>query len=403
MAKVKKARLRSALLQTQQAKAQRDARQRRIQHQEQQQQQQQGKKPAPSKHKRKPYFPYATHHTILLVGEGNFSFARSVAERLESGANMVATAYDSESVARDKYSDLEDHLSVFRDLGGTVLFGVDGTALDGCSLIRGRRFSHIVFNFPHVGAGIKDQDRNIISNQELLVGFFGSAQAFLDEGVPVESGVLHGSDDEGVLTGTGPRLSLEEKRKRMLEILHEAQEPFLLKELERIGPKQKGIVSQTVKDVVQSLVDDGMCHSEKIGTSNFFWAFPSEAAVKRRTKKAELEKEVGRMQQKQGELKESLKQEQLGREQTEERASLVEELAEIEGRWSAQHEELQKFKECDPVLMNQKRDEARVAQDAANRWTDNIFILQSWLRDKFAMDVAQINKFFDIPDDLDSV
>jgi len=35
-----------------------------------------------------------------------------------------------------------------------------------------------------------------------------------------------------------------------------------------------------VKDVVQSLVDDDMVHQEKIGISNFFWAFPSEASVK---------------------------------------------------------------------------------------------------------------------------
>jgi hypothetical protein len=31
---------------------------------------------------------------------------------------------------------------------------------------------------------------------------------------------------------------------------------------------------------VQSLVDDDLVHGEKIGTSNFFWSFPSEAAVK---------------------------------------------------------------------------------------------------------------------------
>ena len=39
----------------------------------------------------------------------------------------------------------------------------------------------------------------------------------------------------------------------------------------------------TVKDVLQSLVDDSMVDSERIGTSNYFWAFPSKAlhAVKR--------------------------------------------------------------------------------------------------------------------------
>ncbi|PIA13135.1 meiotic nuclear division protein 1 [Coemansia reversa NRRL 1564] len=201
----------------------------------------------------------------------------------------------------------------------------------------------------------------------------------------------------------GPRLSLEEKRKRMMEIFHESQEPYLLKELERIGPKQKGIVSQSVKDVVQSLVDDGMCHCEKIGSSNFFWSFPSEVAVKRANKRAELEKELAQMQAKNKELTDSIGEALLGREQTDERANLLEELSETETSFKEQQVELQNFKECDPVLMNQKREEAQTARDAANRWTDNIFIMQSWVRDKFNMDMDQFNKHFEIPSDFDNV
>ncbi|KAJ2308975.1 Meiotic nuclear division protein 1 [Coemansia sp. RSA 2706] len=189
----------------------------------------------------------------------------------------------------------------------------------------------------------------------------------------------------------------------MLDIFHETQEPFLLKELERIGPKQKGIVSQSVKDVVQSLVDDNLCHCEKVGTSNFFWAFPSESAVKRQVKLAQLEKELVQLQAKQRELNEAIGNAQLGREQTDERAGLVEELGEVEGRWNGQQEELKQFAECDPVLMNKKREEARVAKDAANRWTDNVFIIQGWIKDKFSMDMDEFNKYVGIPADLDSI
>lgn len=31
---------------------------------------------------------------------------------------------------------------------------------------------------------------------------------------------------------------------------------------------------------MQALVDDDLVHQDKIGISNFFWAFPSEAAVR---------------------------------------------------------------------------------------------------------------------------
>ena len=53
---------------------------------------------------------------------------------------------------------------------------------------------------------------------------------------------------------------------------------FQLKELEKQCQKEKGITSMSVKDILTSLVDDGMVDTEKIGTSVYFWAFPSKAS-----------------------------------------------------------------------------------------------------------------------------
>lgn len=44
-----------------------------------------------------------------------------------------------------------------------------------------------------------------------------------------------------------------------------------------IAPKKKGVISQSVKEVTQSLVDDGLVECEKIGTFVCYWAFPSKA------------------------------------------------------------------------------------------------------------------------------
>lgn len=41
---------------------------------------------------------------------------------------------------------------------------------------------------------------------------------------------------------------------------------FQLKELEKMGPK-RGVISQSVKDVIQSLVDDDLVAKDKIGIS----------------------------------------------------------------------------------------------------------------------------------------
>lgn len=69
-------------------------------------------------------------------------------------------------------------------------------------------------------------------------------------------------------------LSFEEKRDRLLKIYYRLREPLNLKEIEKLGPKA-GVIPQAVKEVNQSLVDDNLVESDKIGIGAFFWALPS--------------------------------------------------------------------------------------------------------------------------------
>lgn len=73
-------------------------------------------------------------------------------------------------------------------------------------------------------------------------------------------------------------LSLDEKRKVILCIYHESLTPFNLKEIEQLASK-RGVVQQSVKEVNQSLVDDGFVCCDKIGSSNFFWSFPLKVII----------------------------------------------------------------------------------------------------------------------------
>lgn len=52
-------------------------------------------------------------------------------------------------------------------------------------------------------------------------------------------------------------LSLEQKRERVLEFFHESDSVFQFKEVEKEAIK-RGVAAQSVKDVVQSLVDDNL-------------------------------------------------------------------------------------------------------------------------------------------------
>lgn len=70
----------------------------------------------------------------------------------------------------------------------------------------------------------------------------------------------------------------------MMEIFYESKDVYLMKDIEKIAPKAKGITSMSVKDVLTSLVDDGLVDTDKIGTSVYFWAFPSKASQARKRK-----------------------------------------------------------------------------------------------------------------------
>ncbi|KAI5481216.1 DUF2431 domain containing protein [Pseudohyphozyma bogoriensis] len=150
--------------------------------------------------------PYGKGETVLLVGEGNFSFAHSLL--LTSSVTpslLLATSYDSFEAASSKYPDLDEHVSAIKEAGGRVLFGVDATKLESYKEIKegapkkeAKRdggwggvlkgqiggsdrggWDKVGFNFPHVGQSIADQNRNIRANQILILNFLRSVAPLL--------------------------------------------------------------------------------------------------------------------------------------------------------------------------------------------------------------------------------
>jgi Fe2+ or Zn2+ uptake regulation protein len=53
-------------------------------------------------------------------------------------------------------------------------------------------------------------------------------------------------------------LSVDEKRKRMIDFFYEKQDFFQLKDLEKLCSVEKGITVNTIKDILMNLVDDGL-------------------------------------------------------------------------------------------------------------------------------------------------
>jgi len=197
-------------------------------------------------------------------------------------------------------------------------------------------------------------------------------------------------------------LSLDEKRKRMLDIFYDSKDVFLLKDLEKIAPKQKGITMQSVKDVVQSLVDDNLVDSDKIGTSVYFWAFPSKALAQRQSQLSQLREKLDASRSKSTELNKVLENASSGREDSEDRKAILEEVAEVEAQKELIKSKIKKFEGCDPEVLEKIEGDAKMAKEAINRWTDNIFAVQSWIGKKFpSVNQEDMSKQFEIPQDLD--
>ncbi|KAK8286747.1 hypothetical protein V6Z11_D07G011000 [Gossypium hirsutum] len=164
-------------------------------------------------------------------------------------------------------------------------------------------------------------------------------------------------------------LSLEEKREKILQIFYESQDFFLLKELEKLGPK-KGVITQSVKDVVQSLVDDDLVSKDKIGTSVYFWSLPSCAGNQ------------------------------------DERETALAELKAIELKHNELKEEMVQYADNDPAAFEAMKKAIEVAHGAANRWTDNIFTLRQWCSNNFPEAKEQLEHMYKeigITDDFDYV
>ncbi|KAI8881633.1 hypothetical protein K501DRAFT_222565 [Backusella circina FSU 941] len=140
------------------------------------------------KHKRP---EFTSRDKILLLGEGNFSFAKALADNYmdEGPENMTATCFDSEDVLYKKYGDeAKENIEYIRELGATVLFDVDATHLP--KDVRKAKYTKIVFNFPHAGSGMKDQDRNVLENQKLLSAFFASVAPLLTKPEDANNGEI---------------------------------------------------------------------------------------------------------------------------------------------------------------------------------------------------------------------
>ncbi|KAF9615345.1 hypothetical protein IFM89_022996 [Coptis chinensis] len=118
---------------------------------------------------------YSNLHKILLVGEGDFSFAACLARAFGSATNMVATSLHHKATVISQHPTAETNLEVLMMLGCSIVHGVDASIMSIISPVNTMKFDRIVYNFPHSGSFSESDIITILSHQAVVRGFFKNA------------------------------------------------------------------------------------------------------------------------------------------------------------------------------------------------------------------------------------
>ncbi|TFY55295.1 hypothetical protein EVG20_g9374 [Dentipellis fragilis] len=120
----------------------------------------------------------------------------------------------------------------------------------------------------------------------------------------------------------------------------------------------RSAVSQSIKEVMQSLVDDGLVQTDKVGSSNYGIPEDRTASLAKRVQHKELQ---------------------------------------------ALETELQANGACDPVKVEEKKRAVILAKEAAARWTDNYLILLSHFTRQNGVEADDVRKYLGVGEDYEDI
>lgn len=102
-------------------------------------------------------------------------------------------------------------------------------------------------------------------------------------------------------------------------------------------------------------------------------------------------------------LKKQIEEMEKGREKSEERTQILENMKGLEKLVKSVDEELARFAEFDPEEIEKLKSNIEKVRGCVNRWVDNLYNCQSWAQKKFNMEKKVFDAQFRIPSELDYI
>ena len=153
-----------------------------------------------------------------------------------------------------------------------------------------------------------------------------------------------------------------------------------LKDLEKAFPSVAGINSMQVKDYLQAMLDENQVRCEKIGSSNWYWSFTSDAIKSKESIIKNLSLEESKQLDSIADSERLIEEEVAKREEDDEmlgdndmnRKALMEAHDTLLKDIEVLDKQLAAYSDNDPTQFLRKEEETKKLKESAMRWTDNI-------------------------------
>jgi hypothetical protein len=183
-------------------------------------------------------------------------------------------------------------------------------------------------------------------------------------------------------------MSGEEKQDVLLRLFHDSCEVFNKAELEKRGAAA-GVVEKTVMDNVSVLVGERKVQTDKIGAGVFFWSFPSSEFISLRARISELESLIATEDAGNAAAAARVAEIEADAAGLAERSAKLKELDQLRERARDADAQLKSLSDSDPDVSRAALLKAKAAKAGADRWTDALFSIKSYLISKFNMEPTQ--------------